>query len=118
MKREGISYCHVRAVATHKQRQPDAFGRGTGHFAKGVDEKMQGFTEDQIQRAREMNNEGARYYQQGKYKDAIKAFTRAITLCPQSEWAFYFNRGRARDDSGDLVGAIADYMHPVQLIHL
>jgi tetratricopeptide (TPR) repeat protein len=64
--------------------------------------------QDQAQRAREVNEQGAHFYQQGNYQAAIGALTQAITLSPAPEWAFYFNRGRARDDLDDLPAAIAD----------
>src|SRR5215472_10466245 len=75
---------------------------------------MKDFTDDRADRAREMNEQGARYYEQGDFAAAIAAIAEAISLDP-SEWGFYFNRGRAYDDQGNFRLAIADYTESIRL---
>src|SRR5204863_7509406 len=53
-------------------------------------------------------NEGVKFYQTGKYKEAVAAFNRAIKAAPKADEA-YNNRGLAYFKLGENDAAIKDY---------
>lgn len=54
------------------------------------------------------NTTGVQKSDEGKFKEAIKYFTKAIGLEPKDSQS-YFNRATVRIDSGDIQGARADF---------
>ena len=59
-------------------------------------------------------NRGAALYSQGKYKEAIADFTRAIELDRENIKAFY-NRGISYYEKGDYETAMADFTYAIQI---
>jgi tetratricopeptide (TPR) repeat protein len=59
------------------------------------------------------NARGCAYQHQGKYDDAIAAFTRAIELEPSG--AYYCNRGNADSLKGERDAAITDWTEAIRL---
>jgi tetratricopeptide (TPR) repeat protein len=60
-------------------------------------------------------NRGVAMLLQHRPNDAAADFTRALSLAPSNEARVYFNRAMAREDSGDLRGAYADYSQAARL---
>ena len=54
------------------------------------------------------NTTGVQKSDEGKFKEAIKYFTKAIGLEPKDSQS-YFNRATVRIDSGDIQGARTDF---------
>ena len=55
------------------------------------------------------NTKGVQKADKGKFKEAIKFFTKAIGLEPKDTQS-YFNRATVKIDSGDIQGARADFV--------
>jgi tetratricopeptide (TPR) repeat protein len=60
-------------------------------------------------------NRGVAMLLQHRPNDAAADFTRALSLAPSDQAKIYFNRAMAREDSGDLRGAYADYSQAARL---
>lgn len=60
-------------------------------------------------------NRGASYLKMRRPGDAEASFSRALRLTPAHAEKIYFNRAMAREDSGDLNGAYADYAEASRL---
>lgn len=56
----------------------------------------------------ESSNEGDKYFQQGKFEEAVKAYTEYLRLEPTDVKSLY-NRGRAYEELGEYDKAIADF---------
>jgi tetratricopeptide (TPR) repeat protein len=54
------------------------------------------------------NIKGVKKSDEGKFKEALKLFTKAIGLEPKDSKS-YFNRATVKIDSGDIQGARADF---------
>ena len=59
-------------------------------------------------------NDGINFVLQGQYREAVRLFTGAIKLDPQSYLA-WFNRASAREEIGDIVGAMGDYDEAIRV---
>jgi tetratricopeptide (TPR) repeat protein len=60
-------------------------------------------------------NRGVAMLLQHRPTEAAADFTRALALAPAERARIYFNRAMAREDSGDLRGAYADYSQAARL---
>lgn len=60
-------------------------------------------------------NRGSSYLKMRRPSDAEASFGRALRLAPAHAEKIYFNRAMAREDSGDLNGAYADYAEASRL---
>lgn len=60
-------------------------------------------------------NRGSSYLKMRRSSDAAASFSRALRLQPANAEKIYFNRAMAREDSGDLNGAYADYAEASRL---
>ena len=60
-------------------------------------------------------NRGTAYLAMHRAGDAVADFNLALTMAPAHAEKIYFNRAMAREDSGDLKGAYADYAMASQL---
>jgi tetratricopeptide (TPR) repeat protein len=54
------------------------------------------------------NNEGVKKADEGKYKEAVEYFTKAIELVPEDSLS-YFNRATVKINLGDILGAKSDF---------
>ena len=60
-------------------------------------------------------NEGAAYIFQKDFASALVSLDKAIELDSQELYAAYYNRAIARENTGDLAGAYADFQKTVEL---
>lgn len=60
-------------------------------------------------------NRGAAYLAMHRAGEAAAEFDQALTMAPVHAEKIYFNRAMAREDTGDLKGAYADYSKAAQL---
>ncbi len=60
-------------------------------------------------------NRGVAHILAGRPKDAVRDLTHGLELGPAHPERVYFNRGMAREDSGDITGAYLDYRKASQL---
>lgn len=60
-------------------------------------------------------NRGAAYLAMHRPGEALPDFNHALTLSPAHAEKIYFNRAMAREDTGDLKGAYADYARAAKL---
>lgn len=66
------------------------------------------------QTAKELKGEGMKLSYQGKYKESIEAFTRAIELDPNDAF-IYYARGLQKEIIEDYLGAIADFNKAIEI---
>lgn len=61
------------------------------------------------------NNQGSTLLRQERYGEALPKFDHALELGVKEPWRVHFNRAIAREQTGDVRGAYADYMTAQEL---
>ncbi len=70
-------------------------------------------TPQQKAEAKEAWSQGKSYYKEGKYSEAVSAFTKAINAKEYNSY-LYYERGRAYQELGDYSSAITDYTTAIE----